>query len=395
MSTYKIISTSNQTMLSQKSLLHLWIPNMFQFKGGIQTYSAFFLEALQSLYPDLDYHVFLKHDTFSLPDFNFLADTKFHFAGTVPSSFKTLFFATQIFGYGLWQRPNLIISTHLNFTIAAYWLKRMANIPYWAVAHGVDAWNIDRPTLQTALQNADKIISVSGYTRDRLLAEQNLDPSKVILLPNTFDDSRFQISPKPEYLLQRYGLTTNNSIILTVARLDSNEQYKGYDQIIQALPEIRLYLPNVHYILVGKGSDRSRIMQLISQLDLQNSVTLAGFIPDNELADHYNLCDVFAMPSKGEGFGIVYLEALACGKPTLAGSKDGAVDALCHGELGALVDPDNVGEIAETLTKILQGTYPHPIMYQPETLRQKVREIYGFPRFKQSLKEIMQRELAK
>jgi len=382
-------------MLSQKSLLHLWIPNMFQFKGGIQTYSAFFLEALQSSYPNLDYHVFLKHDTVSSTDFSFLPDTKFHFAGIAPSNFKTLLFATQIVGYGLWQRPNLIISTHLNFTIAAYWLKRIANIPYWAVAHGVDAWNIDRPALQTALQNADKIISVSGYTRDRLLAEQNLDPTKVILLPNTFDASRFQIAPKPEYLLKRYGLTTNNSIILTVARLDHSEQYKGYDQIIQALPEIRRYIPNIHYILGGKGSDRSRIMQLISQLDLQNCVTLAGFIPDNELGDHYNLCDVFAMPSKGEGFGIVYLEALACGKPTLGGSKDGAVDALCHGELGALVDPDNITEIAQTLIKILQGNYSHPIMYQPETLRQKVKEIYGFDRFKQSLKEIMQRELVK
>ncbi|MFB2898176.1 glycosyltransferase [Aerosakkonemataceae cyanobacterium BLCC-F50] len=382
-------------MLSQKSLLHLWIPNMFQFTGGIQTYSAFFLEALQSLYPNIDYHVFLKHDTFASSDFPFLPDTKFHFAGTVHPKFKTLFFATKIAGYGLWQRPNLIVSTHLNFTIAAYWLKRMANIPYWAVAHGVDAWNIDRPALKTALQNADKIISVSGYTRDRLLAEQNLDPSKVVLLPNTFDASRFQISPKPEYLLKRYGLTTNNSIILTVARLDRSEQYKGYDQIIQALPEIRRYLPNVHYILGGKGSDRSRIMQLISQLNLQNCVTLAGFIPDNELNDHYNLCDVFAMPSKGEGFGIVYLEALACGKPTLAGSKDGAVDALCHGELGALVDPDNIAEIIQTLIKILQGTYPHAIMYQPETLRQKVKEIYGFDRFKQSLQEIMQTELVK
>ncbi|XWK91368.1 MAG: glycosyltransferase [Phormidium sp.] len=382
-------------MLSEKSLLHLWIPNMFQFTGGIQTYSAFFLEALQSLYPNIDYHVFLKHDTFYSANFPFLPDTKFHFAGTAHPKFKTLFFATKILGYGLWQRPNLIISTHLNFTIAAYWLKRMANIPYWAVAHGVDAWNIDRPALKTALQNADKIISVSGYTRDRLLAEQNLDPTKVILLPNTFDDSRFQITPKPEYLLKRYGLTTNNSIILTVARLDRSEQYKGYDQIIQALPEIRRHLPNVHYILGGKGSDRSRIMQLISQLDLQNCVTLAGFIPDNELNDHYNLCDVFAMPSKGEGFGIVYLEALACGKPTLGGSKDGAVDALCHGELGALVDPDNIAEIAQTLIKILQGSYPHPIMYQRETLRQKVKEIYGFDRFKQSLQEIMQTELVK
>ena len=91
------------------------------------------------------------------------------------------------------------------------------------------------------------------------------------------------------------------------------------------------------------------------------------------------------MPSKGEGFGIVYLEALACGKPTLGGNQDGAIDALCHGRLGALVDPDNIEEIAQTLIQILQGTYPNSLIYQPEQLRQKVIETYGFEKFKQTL----------
>ncbi len=95
------------------------------------------------------------------------------------------------------------------------------------------------------------------------------------------------------------------------------------------------------------------------------------------------------MPSKGEGFGIVYLEALACGKPTLGGDRDGAIDALCHGELGALVNPDNIEEIAKTIIQILQGIYPHPIMYQPELLRQKVIETFGFDRFKQTLAKLM------
>jgi glycosyltransferase involved in cell wall biosynthesis len=92
------------------------------------------------------------------------------------------------------------------------------------------------------------------------------------------------------------------------------------------------------------------------------------------------------MPSKGEGFGIVYLEALACGKPTLGGNQDGALDALCRGELGALVDPDDVQAIAHTLVEILQGTYPNPLIYQPEQLRQRVIDIYGFERFKRTLK---------
>ena len=117
---------------------------------------------------------------------------------------------------------------------------------------------------------------------------------------------------------------------------------------------------------------------------------MTGFVPDSQLADYYNLCDVFAMPSKGEGFGIVFIEALACGKPVLAGNKDGSVDALANGELGALVNPDDLNEIANTLIQILQGIYPNPIMYKPEILRQKTIEYFGFDKFKMTLKKYLE-----
>jgi glycosyltransferase involved in cell wall biosynthesis len=375
---------------SNRTTFHLWLPNIFEFKGGIQVYLAVFLKALQSLYPNSDYEVFLKHDTRSLPDLSFLSHTRFQFYGTWPLPLRTAVFASQIISIGLWQRPSLVISTHVNFTPAAYWLKRLTGMPYWVIVYGTDAWNIERPPLQKALHHADRILSISNYTRDRLIKEQNLNPAKISLLPCTFDASRFQIRPKPQHLLNRYRLTTEQPIILSVGRLDSTQPYKGYDKILRALPEIRRQIPNVHYILVGQGSDRPRIEQLIAQLNLQNCVTLAGFVPDNEIGDYYNLCDVFAMPSKGEGFGIVYLEALACGKPTLGGNQDGAIDALCNGELGALVDPDNVDAIARTLIQILQGTFDNPILYQPESLRKKVIENFGFECFKQRLAELME-----
>ena len=149
-------------------------------------------------------------------------------------------------------------------------------------------------------------------------------------------------------------------------------------------------IPNIHYIIVGKGDARPYIEQLIRERQLQDCVTLAGFIPDAELCDYYNLCDVFAMPSKHEGFGIVYLEALACGKPCLGGNQDGAIDALCQGELGALVNPNDVEEISKTLIQILQGNYPNSLMYQPEVLRQKVIDIYGFDRFKHTLSNYLE-----
>jgi len=373
--------------------LHLWFPNIFEFKGGIQVYSDFFLKALICISPQNQYRIFIKHDTQPSPEFAQLQNLNFHFAGGVPLALRTWFFAAQILWFGLWNPPNLIIATHLNFTLASYWLKRLLGIPYWGVAHGIEAWNIQRPALQRALCHADRILAVSHYTRDRLLKEQNLEPAKIALLPNTFDASRFKISPKPQKLLHRYRLKADRPVILTVARLDEKEQYKGYDKIIQSLPKIRAQLPDICYILVGQGNDRPRIEQLIEQLNLQDCVILAGFVPDEDLVKHYNLCDVFAMPSQGEGFGIVYLEALACGKPVLGGNRDGAIDALKNGDLGALVDPDDVGAIATTIIEILNKTYPNSLLYQPEVLRQKVIEFYGFENYKKCLSELLNLQL--
>jgi glycosyltransferase involved in cell wall biosynthesis len=377
----------------QQKHMHLWFPNIFEFKGGIQVYSNFLLEVLEILDLNVEYEVFLKHDTGLSLDFDSLMDmdTQFHFTGAWPLSLRTPAFVAQIMGNAFKQRPDLILSTHLNFTIAAYWLKQWLGIPYWTVAHGIEAWNIQRPALQKALHYADRILAVSSYTRDRLIQEQHLDPDKISILPNTFDPDRFAIAPKPHYLLERHNLTPDQSVILTVSRLSRSEPYKGYNRILEAFPQIRERIPNIHYIIVGKGDDKQRLEQFIHQHQLQNCVSLTSYIPDSELCDYYNLCDVFAMPSKGEGFGIVYLEALACGKPVLAGNQDGALDALCQGELGALVDPDDIDAIAQTLIAILQKQYPHSLMYRPEALRQKAIDTFGFERFQTTLSSYLER----
>ena len=105
------------------------------------------------------------------------------------------------------------------------------------------------------------------------------------------------------------------------------ERYKGYDQIIRALPQILRYVPNARYLLVGTGPDRSRIEKLVAELNLRDAVIFAGHVPDDELADHYNLCDLFAMPSKAEGFGIVYHRCCGRVDPSHAA---GGVDCPGH-----------------------------------------------------------------
>jgi phosphatidyl-myo-inositol dimannoside synthase len=376
-------------MTNNSKILHLWFPNLFDFKGGIQVYLQDVLQGLGEQFPELKIKVYDKLDQGKNEESMNGHNISFKYYGSTPNYLQTIHFAWSLLTGALVERPNLIISGHLNFAPVAYWIHRLTRIPYWILVYGVDAWDVKDPIKQKALKAAAKIVSISGYTSDRLLKEQNLDPNQISLLPVTFDANRFEIAPKPKFLLERYGLAPDQPIILTVARLARDDGYKGYDQVIRALPQIRQQIPNIHYLIVGKGDDRHRIEQLVQSLNLQDDVTLTGFIPDQELVAHYNLCDAFAMPSKGEGFGIVYLEALSCGKPTLGGNQDGAIDALCHGKLGALINPDDVNQIAEVLIQILQGTYPNPLIYNPEALRQKVIDTFGFAQFKQTLVELM------
>ncbi|RCJ23319.1 glycosyltransferase [Nostoc sp. ATCC 43529] len=377
--------------MKNKYHFHLIFPNIFGFKGGIQVYSIFLLRALQDLYPEANYDVFLKYDKRNLkkdPNLEFLNSTKFHYFGHFPRLLQTLLFAIKIIIFGILQRPTIVISTHVNYATACYVLKLITGIPYWVVAHGLDVWEIDSKITKLALKKADRIISVSNYTRQRLLAETDIEPQKIVVLPNTFDAKQFQIKPKPTELLKRYNLRNNQPVILTVTRLGRMAKYKGYDQIIHALVKVRSQIPDVRFILGGKGDDLPRIKALVNSLDLEDSITIAGFIPDEELCAHYNLCDVFAMPSKGEGFGIVYLEALACGKPVLAGNQDGSVDPLAQGKLGCLVDPDNVEEITDNLIQILQGNFSNPAIYQPEYLQQKTIEAYEYSQFRARLAKL-------
>lgn len=376
-------------MLSPNHIIHLWVPNAFEFKGGIQVYLQDVLSALATEFPERQFHVFDKLDKRKPFSDRYGQNWSFSFSGVAPTFLQTAYFTLSLILGTILKRPNLILCCHINFAWPIVYLNRLFGIPYWIMTYGIDVWNIQDPCKIQALRKADKVIAIGTYTRDRLVKEQNLSPDKILLLPVTFNNQRWKIASKPDYLLQRYQLTAEQPTILTVARLDRSERYKGYDQILQALPKIRDVIPNVHYIMVGKGSDRPRIEQLITDLNLHDCVTLTGFVTDEELCDHYNLCDVFAMPSKSEGFGIVYLEALACGKPCLGGNQDGAIDALLQGELGALVDPDSIDEIAQTLILLLQGSYPNPLFYKPQELRNRVVYEYGFAKFKRTLKDYL------
>ena len=254
--------------------------------------------------------------------------------------------------------------------------------------HGIDVHDRLPAQRRAALRAADKVIVISGWTRQRLFDSVEVDPARVDILPNTVDERRFTVAEKPQRLVKRYDLGHDERVVLTVARLDPREAYKGYDRVLQALPGIRAACGAVRYILVGRGGDAARIKAMTRELRLESAVTMAGFVEEHELADHYRLADVFAMPSTGEGFGIAFLEALACGTPVLAGNRDGSVDAVDGGKLGRLVDPTDVGDIQEGLIALLRREGPE-WWFDRQALHDTVAARYGHAAFRQTLARIL------
>jgi glycosyltransferase involved in cell wall biosynthesis len=169
---------------------------------------------------------------------------------------------------------------------------------------------------------------------------------------------------------------------LTVGRLSAEERYKGQDRVIGVLADLERSAGPVHYIVAGSGDDRPRLEELARASGVSRLITFAGFVPDEEIQDHYRLADVFVMPSTGEGFGIVFLEAMACGCPVIAGNRDGSVDALAHGELGRLVDPHSSEELLQALVETLGEGRRHDRSIPG-------LERFSIPRFRDRVEELI------
>ncbi len=146
------------------------------------------------------------------------------------------------------------------------------------------------------------------------------------------------------------------------------------------MPPILKQVPDAVYVLAGDGDDLPRIRDLVRSMNFGDAVRLPGYVKDGDLSRYYNLADVFVMPSTGEGFGFVFLEALACGKPVIAGNRDGSRDALLDGKAGILVDPLDVAGLAHAIVDVLMRRADERF-FDPRYLRRTILEAYGIPQF--------------
>jgi phosphatidyl-myo-inositol dimannoside synthase len=279
--------------------------------------------------------------------------------GTLPSGVRQLppvqgrlAYSLAALGAARAHRPiDVVFCGHLFMAPLAAVIARLLQARLWVQVHGTDGWQELSRLYRQSMEAAALITSVSRYTRRRLLEWVGIDPVLVKVLPNTVDP-RFHPGPKPGYLLERYA-AGGSKVLMTVSRLASSDRYKGHNRVIRALPRVLLDHPETIYIIVGDGDDRPRLEALTVEHGVAEKVRFAGRVAPEELPDYFRLTDVLVMPSTGEGFGIVFLEAMATGIHVIGGNQDGSVDPLADGVLGRAVDPDNPKELASAICAAL------------------------------------------
>ena len=354
------------------------LPELYASKGGIPVYNQNLLRAVSESFTVAEIHVVSINDWSARTDTSTIG--RFHFTGCGPRSswgFK-LRVVLKAFGRTFRYRPDLIICGHINLTPLALALSLVSWTHRVLVGYGIEVIH-PKSVLQWAARHFHRVLAISRYTANLMIA-WGINPERTRILPVTVDGEVF----RPMGRLQR----SNGVVLLTVARLDATERYKGTELVIKALRGLLAQNAEIKYVVAGKGDDLPRLQVLAHEAGAADHVDFRGYVPDEALPALYNEADVFVMPSKKEGFGIVFLEALACGLPVIAGNRDGSVYAVLNGELGVLVDPEDERQINEAIERFVEKRFEDKLR-DPTYLRGKVLRHYGFDRFRENVRTLL------
>jgi phosphatidylinositol alpha-1,6-mannosyltransferase len=230
---------------------------------------------------------------------------------------------------------------------------------YWCYAHGEELTLARtsrelRALTRLVLRHAEKIVVNSGFTRSLVIAEWGVAEERVILMHPGVDTSRFTPALPDTSVREDLGWT-QRTVILTVGAL---QKRKGQDTTIRALPRILKICPDILYAIVGEGWERQDLERLAQVQGVGDHVRFYGVPTDEDLVKYYQQCDLFVLANRQvgwdvEGFGIVLLEAQACGKPVIAGDSGGTSDAVCRGVSGEIVDGAQPESVAAAIIGLL------------------------------------------
>jgi len=325
-------------------------------RGGIALYNRNFLKALCA-YPDMEEVIAVPRSvTYDLEE---MPQNLFYITTVIDSKLKYLIECLRLTLFG--KRVGLIICGHLHLLPFAYLLKLRHKCPVVPITYGVEAWTpTSRRIVNLLCSRLDAFISIRKLTAHRFIQWAGIENAKFYYLPNCIDESQYGIAPKRENLLKRFGLE-GKKVVMTVGRIDSFnfDHRKGFDEVLEILPELRKQVPDVIYLIVGDGDDKARLEKKAEELGVADIVKFSGYIKDSEKADYYRLADVFAMPGSNPifdryPFRFVFIEALACGVPVV-GSKLEDKSEVNDSDANALIIQVDPNDKQSIINGILEG----------------------------------------
>jgi phosphatidylinositol alpha-1,6-mannosyltransferase len=257
---------------------------------------------------------------------------------------------------------DIIISNCRDMSsVTALAVSRTLRIPFVIFTHGLEINRKEikeRLIIRILLKESNLVISNSTYTQS-LVRKFGVSQHRIAVVPGAIAFDEYAVPSCNSPVSRSAGKkTTTKKMILTCGKLTER---KGHDMVIKALPEVLKESASVNYVIAGTGPYETNLRSLVRALKLGDKVRFRGRVSNVELRHLYRTCDVFVMPNRElddgnvEGFGLVFLEANAFGKPVVAGRSGGAVDAVEHGKTGLLVNPMDKDEIAWAISYLLRN----------------------------------------
>lgn len=282
------------------------------------------------------------------------------------------------------RQTHLIFASHVNLGPLALWLKLLqGHARYWVTAHGMEVWDRLPLARRVALRKADGIIAVSRHTAEMTAEVQGVALEKIAVLPPALDPRHSAPDGEPP----RWPVPPGSKVLLTVARLLASEPGKGVDTVIRALPRLLESFPNLYYVVIGDGDGRPPLEKLAAESGVAARVLFPGS-RSGSLRACYEAADVFVMPSRQEGFGIVYLEAMAAGRPVVGAACGGATEVIADGETGFLVSYGDVPALETCLATLLADDSLR--LGMGEAGRRRAEERHRFEQFRECLISILE-----
>jgi len=307
------------------------------------------------------------------------------------TSAKIRFTVAAVASAILW-RPDLVISAHIGVAPVGRLIQRFTGIPYWVVLYGIEVWGDLTGAKRDALRDAARFVAITRFTLDATIKRHALGDSPAVILPPTLP-RKGTPSPKTS---DGASAETQRPMVLTVGRIAASERYKGHDVMLEAWPSVLRRVPDAEYWIVGDGDDRQRLESRAQELGIAGSLHFAGSVSPEELAVCYDRCCVFAMPARteldgpvprGEGFGIVFLEAMARNKPVVGPRVGAPAEFISSGVHGLLVDPSDPVEVADALFELLHD--PARARRMGAAAQEWVAREFSFQRFCERMREAL------